>query len=140
QLARFDRLTLPRASATPPNRSSRSDREVRMTSSDRVLLAGNDPAFLQTALVQLRKEGDGTPMACRLDGVRPHLTPQSDGLILMIAATPADGPAVRGLMQELRLLQLAPRLVLLETPAAEVGPYLNGLEGLLAERRPWAAG
>jgi DNA-binding NtrC family response regulator len=108
-----------------------------MIPADRVLIAANDPVFAQTVQVQLRKSLDRAPLVCRLDGVRPHLDRSTDGLILLLVNQPPDVPAVKTLLQELRLLRYSPRLVLLETPAAGVNGGLNGLADGLAERRPW---
>jgi two-component system response regulator HydG len=111
-----------------------------MISPNRLLVVGNDPAFVQVVLALVRRQNDRIPLTCRYDGVRQHVGPGTDGLVLLLANQPGDMPAVKGLLQELQLLHYNPRLVLIETPTAGIKNALDGFEGQLAERRFWNDG
>ena len=102
-----------------------------------LLVVGNDSAFVQSIGGHVRRILDRAPMSCRFDAVRQYLSPKTDGAVVLLAGQPADVPALRGLIQELQILQYRPRLVLLETPGAGVNGALCGLESHLAERRTW---
>lgn len=111
-----------------------------MLSPNRLLVVGNDPAFVQVVLAFLRKHVDRSPATCRYEGFRQYCGPATDGVMLLLAGQPADALAVKGLLQELQLLHYGPRLILLETPAAAVGDSLNGLESRLNQRQMWNEG
>ena len=111
-----------------------------MMSSNRLLVVGNDPAFVQVVVSNLQRAMSSPPLTCRYEAVRQHVGPGTDGLALLLAGQPADIPPLRWLLQELQLLHYNPRLVLLEAPSAGVGDGLRGLESRLAERRRWTDG
>ena len=85
-----------------------------MLSPSRVLVVGNEPTMVQAVQAQLRRCLDRVPPTCRYDGIRPHVGPETDGLLLALVAQPADGPVLRALLQELQLLSYPPRVVVLE--------------------------
>lgn len=105
-----------------------------MVSPVRLLLACNDAVFLAAFQTQLRRHHDGAFLACRYDAVRSHLDPRSDGLIFALATGAADAPAVRGLAQELKLLNAPARVALIEAAGAQVAAHLGPFETLLAGR------
>lgn len=108
-----------------------------MVSAKRVLLVGNESGFTQTVTLQLRRLLDQAPLTCRFDTVRQHVGRTTDGLILVVAGSAAEGPAVRTLLQELQLWDYPPRVVLLESAAANLGAVLGPFEPRLLERRVW---
>lgn len=111
-----------------------------MISPNRLLVVGNDPAFVQVVSTFLRKHLDRPPLTCRFESFRQHCGPATDGVLLLLAGQPADVPALKGLLQELQLLHYNPRLILVESPASGVNGALNGLESRLAARRNWNEG
>jgi DNA-binding NtrC family response regulator len=121
------------------NQSNRpiGSRGVVMVAANQVLLVGNDSGFRHTIAAQLRKLLDETPLVCTPDGLRQYVGPSTDGLILLVAASSADTDSVRSVLQELQLWNFPPRVVLLESAAANLGTALGPLEPRLADRRLW---
>jgi len=105
-----------------------------MILSNRVLLVGNDPAFVQSIQGCLRRHLDGPALACRFDAVRPHVGAPADGLILALAGQSSDGVGVRGLLQELSLLGSSARVVLVEAAGFSINGDLGPFESKLIAR------
>jgi transcriptional regulator with PAS, ATPase and Fis domain len=108
-----------------------------MLSPNRVLVVGNDPGMTQAVQNQLRHCLERVAPSCRFDTIRPHVGPQTDGLLLALVAQPADGPALRTMLQELQLLGYPPRVVVLEAPTVTLGDALGPFGSRVAWRYPW---
>jgi DNA-binding NtrC family response regulator len=107
-------------------------------SGSRVALGADDRSLAAAIQVQLRKHLDQEPLHCDFEGIRAHLAGDTDGLLLLAAAAPADTGPITRLVQDIALRRLPPVVVLLEAPAT-AGAAPAGLNPYLAARLRWPA-
>ena len=105
-----------------------------MTFARRLLLVGSDHRFSQTVQTHLHKTFLLTAPVVRVEDVPELVTRETDGVLLFLAADPADADRIEAAVRELRLQQLPPKLAVLETEefAADPAARLVGA----APRRP----
>jgi DNA-binding NtrC family response regulator len=73
-----------------------------------------DPGPLADSIQDHVKKNLGQPaFQCSFDAIRDHVSRDSDGLLLLAAATPGDAESVQRLVQDLSLRQLPPVVVIL---------------------------
>jgi DNA-binding NtrC family response regulator len=101
----------------------------------RLALVADDQRLVSAVQAHLKQALGQPAFHCRTDALREHLTPQSDGLLLLVPPAPYDAEAVQFLLQEIRLLQLPPVLLLLDGSAS----LFEGLDERLAVRLRWPA-
>jgi two-component system, NtrC family, response regulator HydG len=96
----------------------------------RLALVSDDPRLASSVNAHLRQALGHGLFSSSTEGIRPHLTRDTDGLLVIATAGVPIEPVVR-LVQEIYLQQLAPVALLLETPAPEtfavLEPYLAAL-------------
>src|SRR5579884_1902647 len=98
----------------PPRPALAAAREGGSMSSQRVVFVADDPRLADALGGQLRRHLGRPPLTCRFDGVRDHLGPETDGLLLLAAFTPAGAEEALALVREIALRKLPPILVLVE--------------------------
>jgi two-component system response regulator HydG len=76
-------------------------------------------------------------LRCRLDALRTHLAPDSDGLLLFVCATPAEAQTVFRLVQEIYIQKLPPILLVLEVEEQIDARQLDPLDPYIAWRLRW---
>jgi two-component system response regulator HydG len=107
--------------------------------SDRaVALVAQDPAFAAAIRSHLPTHGEQDLFLCDFAAIRGHLGPDTDGLLLLAVAGPADTEAVRRLLQDISLQKLPPKVVLLESERAETA-RLAELSAYVTRRLRWPA-
>jgi two-component system response regulator HydG len=72
-----------------------------------------------------------------LDAVRGHVTRESDGILLLAAASPVESERVLRLVQEIYLQKLPPVLMIVEAGTPAPGRGLVGLDPYVACRLRW---
>jgi DNA-binding NtrC family response regulator len=114
------------------------DLKVAMTHSQRVLVLAQDVSLLQNVQSALRKFMDPLPLCARFDGLRNHVNASTNGVILLLAGSPADRMGIRQALQELMLLGLPPQVVLVEAPGANATSF-GACEERISGRIAWPA-
>ena len=102
----------------------------------RLVLAASDPRSIPAVLAHLTRALGFAPPAVRFDEVPDLLTPDADGDLLLVAATPADAAAVTAVVREARVQQLPAGLSVVEGEALGRG-RLDHLVPYLATRWEW---
>jgi transcriptional regulator with PAS, ATPase and Fis domain len=102
----------------------------------RLALVAEDRALADAIQAQLRKHVGQPAFHCGYEAIRDHLARDTDGLLLVAAATPADCQPVCWLVQDICLQKLPPVLLLLHT-AQVPGEQLAHLDPYIARRLRW---
>lgn len=103
----------------------------------RLALVADDPRLASTIQTHLQK-AFGHPVPTHgLDAVRGHITRDSDGILLLAAATPVESERVLRLVQEIYLQKLPPVLMIVEAGTPAPGRGLSGLDPYVACRLRW---
>jgi DNA-binding NtrC family response regulator len=103
----------------------------------RLALVADDPK-VAAAIGSYLKEGLGqSPLVCSFESIRDHLARDTDGLLLMVAVTPAHAEPLVRLVQEIYLRKLPPILFLVEAATLAEPPALAALEPYVAHRVRW---
>jgi transcriptional regulator with PAS, ATPase and Fis domain len=94
-------------------------------------LAGASATLLRAVAQHLHSPDAPAPLTCSLEDVRALLGPESDGLLVLLAASSADVAVLYTLVQEIQLQNWPVRVLLLETEEAggrlaELDPYVSG--------------
>jgi DNA-binding NtrC family response regulator len=107
-----------------------------MQSGSRVALVTDDNQLAEAVQAHLRKYLGQPAFFCHLDAIREHLGRDTDGVLLIATADPADYKSVRWLVQDVCLQKLPPVVVLLDAMRGEDRP-LEALENYVARRLIW---
>jgi DNA-binding NtrC family response regulator len=107
-----------------------------MTAS-RLALVADDPRLASSIQTHLQKIFDREVFCSGLDALRAHLTRDSDGLLLLVAASPVESERVLRLVQEIYLQKLPPVLMIIEAGASGPGRGLASLDPYVAARLRW---
>lgn len=100
-------------------------------SSNRVAVVTHQLSFGGVNTVRLCKIFDPSPLLCTFEDIRDHLGKDTDGLMVIVAASRADREPITRLIQEIRLRKLPPVLILLladkrlESDLAFLDPYID---------------
>lgn len=106
-------------------------------SSSRLALVADDQR-LATAIQSHVQRVFGRALPCRgLDAIRSHVTRESDGILLLAAASPVESERVLRLVQEIYLQKLPPVLMIVEAGTPAPGRGLVGLDPYVACRLRW---
>jgi DNA-binding NtrC family response regulator len=106
-------------------------------SGSRLLLVAEDSRLAGQVLSHLRPALSHGVARTEPATLRQHLTPWSDGLILLLTATPADHETALRLVQEIYLRKFPPVLLLLDANSAPSEESTQRLEPYLAQRLTW---
>jgi DNA-binding NtrC family response regulator len=109
-------------------------------SCQRVALVADDPRLGSAIAAHLRRHLGQPPLTCTFDGVHEHLGPDTDGLLLLAAGTPAGLDQAHGLIREVALLKLPPILVLIEAHGETDDSRFAALDPHVAHRLRWPTG
>jgi DNA-binding NtrC family response regulator len=103
----------------------------------RLALVADDQRLASTIHTHLHK-ALGRPVGQHaMEAIRAHLTRDSEGLLLLLAASPVEAERVLRLVQEIYIQKLPPVLILLEAGAAGPGRGLASLDPYVASRLRW---
>ncbi len=98
-----------------------------MTFARRLLLVGTDHRFNQTVQTHLHKTFLLNAPVVRPDDVPALVTRETDGVLLFLAADPADPECIAAAVRALRVQALPPRLAVLAAVESIGGSPLDGL-------------
>ena len=107
-----------------------------MSCGNRLALVAADQSLADAIQAYLRKHLGQPAFLCAFDTIRAHLARDTDGLILVAAASPADGPSVQHLVQDICLQKLPPIVLIAEAEACPA-ELLSALEPYIARRLRW---
>jgi DNA-binding NtrC family response regulator len=103
----------------------------------RLALVADDQRLATTIQLHLKKTLGQNVIPCSAESVRNHLGRETDGLLLLAAATPAEAEQIFRLVQEIYLQKLPPILVIVEGEDP-LGPMdLRVLDPYVAQRFQW---
>jgi two-component system, NtrC family, response regulator HydG len=96
---------------------------------------------LAGALQLYFKKSLGEPLfQCHFDAIRDHLHRDTDGMLLLAVAVPADVEPARRLVQEISLRKLPPIILIVEGDDLGPAEELRRLDAHVAQRLAWPAG
>jgi DNA-binding NtrC family response regulator len=108
-------------------------------SGSRLALVADDPRLAGAIQTHLKKALGQCVFLCKYEAIRQHLGADTDGLLLLAAASGAEAEQVLRLVQEIYLQKLPPILVILEGEATEDHKDLRCLDPYVAGRLHWPA-
>jgi DNA-binding NtrC family response regulator len=103
---------------------------------NRLALVSDDPRLAGAIQAHLKKALGQAVFHCTLDAIHNHLGRDSEGLLLLAAAAPAEAERIYRLVQEIYLQKLPPIIMIVEDEAL-AGPDLESLEPYVARRLHW---
>lgn len=103
----------------------------------RLLLVAEESRLAGQVLAHLRPALSHGVTRTEPAALRHHLTPWSDGLVLLLTSSPTDQETALRLVQEIYLRKFPPILVLLELGDASTEKSVQRLEPYLAQRLRW---
>jgi DNA-binding NtrC family response regulator len=109
-----------------------------MSLGSRLALVAADQSLADAIQGFLRKHLGQAAFLCAFDTIRAHLARDTDGLILVAAGSPADGPPVQHLVQDICLQKLPPVVLIAEAHACPAD-LLTALDPYIARRVRWPA-
>jgi DNA-binding NtrC family response regulator len=105
-------------------------------SGSRIALAADDPDLAGAIQAQVAKTLGQPAFQRPFAAIRDHLGRDTDGLLLVAAASPADCEPITRLVQDIHIQKLPPVVIInVADPAAEAG--LAGLEPYVSKRLRW---
>jgi DNA-binding NtrC family response regulator len=105
-------------------------------SGNRLALVADDPRLAGAIQNHLKKALGQTVFHCTVEAIGQHLGRDSDGLLLLAAAAPAESERILRLVQEIYLQKLPPIVMIVEDEGL-VAPDLAPLEPYVARRLRW---
>jgi DNA-binding NtrC family response regulator len=102
----------------------------------RLALVSNDPRLAGAIQAHLKKSLGQTAFHCGFDAIQQHLGRDSEGLLLLAPAAPAESETVFRLVQEIYLQKLPPIIMIVQDEAL-AGAELELLEPYVARRLRW---
>jgi DNA-binding NtrC family response regulator len=105
---------------------------------NRLALVSDDPRLAGDIQAHLKKALGQAVFHCSLEAIHQHLGRESEGLLLLAAAAPAEAERISRLVQEIYLQKLPPIIMIVEDEGM-AGPDLASLEPYVARRLRWPA-
>jgi DNA-binding NtrC family response regulator len=105
-------------------------------SGSRLALVAADQHLAEAIQAHLREHLGQPAFLCAFETIRNHLARDTDGLILVAAAAPADGEPVQRLVQDICLQKLPPVVMIVEGDLAP-SERLAALDPYVARRLCW---
>lgn len=103
----------------------------------RLALVADDPRLAGLLQAHLHRAFGRAVVTRGLDAIRGHITRESDGILLLAAASPVESERVLRLVQEIYLQRLPPVLMIVEAGTPGPGRGLSGLDPYVACRLRW---
>jgi len=114
-----------------------SSMRSKSMSSSRLALVTGDQSLAQTLQSHLQETLGQPAFSFTFDSIRSHLSPKTNGIVLLAIASSADAASVQQLVQEIRLNQWPCRIVLVETESASQEKDLSFLDPHVSGRLQW---
>jgi two-component system, NtrC family, response regulator HydG len=97
-------------------------------SSSRVALVSDDPTLAGSIQTHLKKTLGQNVFQCGFEAIRTHIGPETDGLLLLAAASTAESEQILRLVREIYIRKLPPIIMIVaDEPASRLGevePYV----------------
>jgi transcriptional regulator with PAS, ATPase and Fis domain len=106
-------------------------------SGSRLALVADDPRLASAIGAHLQKTLGQSVFGCTFDSIREHLGPDTDGVLVLAAASAAEAKQVLGLVQEIALQKWPPTILVLAGEAAARSHDLACLQGYIAQELHW---
>jgi DNA-binding NtrC family response regulator len=106
-------------------------------SGSRLALVADDPRLAGAIQAHLKKALGQCLFHCKFEAIRQHLGADTDGLLLLAAASAAEAEQVLGLVQEIYLQKMPPILLIVEAQSPADRRNLDGLDAYVAGRLHW---
>src|SRR6266852_8308101 len=103
----------------------------------RLVLVADDQLLASSIQVSARKVLGVPAYQCRYDAVRSLLGRDTDGILLLAAATPQDAVSVLRLVQEICIQKLPPQLIVIAGEGAATASEWTRIEPYLTRRLLW---
>jgi two-component system, NtrC family, response regulator HydG len=105
---------------------------------NRIALVSSDPQLADSIQAHLRAQVGQPAFACSFEKIGNHLARDTDGLLLVAVASPADAEPVMRLVQDICLQKLPPVVMIVERDVLPT-EQLTALEPYVARRLHWPA-
>lgn len=106
-------------------------------SSSRLALVTGDQSLAQSLQCHLQETLGQPAFPFTFESIRGHLNAKSNGIVLMVVASPADAVPAQRLVQEIRLNQWPCRIVIVECESAASKKELSFLDPHVTGRLQW---
>jgi DNA-binding NtrC family response regulator len=103
---------------------------------NRLALVSDDPRLAAAIQAHLKKALGQTVFHCGLDSIHQHLGRDSEGLLLLAAAAPAESERICRLVQEIYLQKLPPIIMIVEDEGL-TSSDLGAVDPYVARRLRW---
>lgn len=103
----------------------------------RLALVANDPRLAGLLQTHLKKTLGQFPLVCNFEAVRDRLGQDTDGLLVLAAASPEDAEPIIRLVQEIYLQKWPPIVLVVEGQGEGTPPSLASLEPYIYRRLNW---
>jgi len=104
---------------------------------NRVALVAEQQRFAEEIQGHLRKSMGQNAFHCRMDAVRNHLGPQTDGLLILAASSRSEAEEVAKLVHEIALQKFPPVLLIAQNDEAASLLDWQGLDSFIYRRLKW---
>jgi DNA-binding NtrC family response regulator len=106
-------------------------------SGSRLALVADDARLANAIGTHLKKVLSQPAFVCRFGSVREKLGPDTDGVLILVAATAADTKQVVQLVQEISLQKWPPIILVLSAEVALHSTDLDGLNSYITQQLQW---
>src|SRR6266851_613743 len=103
----------------------------------RLALVAEDQRLASTIQNHLKKNLGQAVLQCSVDSIRNHLGRETDGLLLLAAASAAESEQILRLVQEIYLQKLPPIIVIVDGENSTGPVDLTMLDPYVAQRFEW---
>jgi transcriptional regulator with PAS, ATPase and Fis domain len=107
-----------------------------LNSASRLALVADDTRLAHAIIAHLKKLGH-TAAHFTYGAIRPNLGPDTDGLLILVAATTADAKSALRLVQDICLQKWPPTLLVVAGEAAGKSRDLDEIDGYILQRVHW---
>jgi two-component system, NtrC family, response regulator HydG len=108
-------------------------------SGNRLAVSADDPEFGNAVQSFLKKNASQAPLLRTYDAIRDHLGCDTNGLLILAVASPADVEKALRLQREIAIQQFPVSCLLLHSEAAPIPETRNGDDSFLEGRLSWPA-
>ena len=109
----------------------------QLMSGTRLALVAEDPRLASAIAGHLQKTLGQAALVCKYDTVREHLGPDTDGVLILAAASAGEAKQVLRLVQEVALQKWPPTILVLAGEASARCKELACLEAYVAQELHW---
>ncbi len=104
---------------------------------NRLALVAEDQRLASAIQAHLKKTLGHVAFHCKMDSVRNHLSPQTDGLLMLVLGSSNDVDSILRLIQEIYIQKLPPVILILENEESGLEHDLRDLDPYIHRRLLW---